>query len=217
MKVRRLLPLIFFLASSIRAQDRAYVKNLTADHMNVSSAAFNAAVESQAADAAAQRASMVRLHDALSARQPLQPVFENTTRATLATGTELLVDGGFEGGYYGGSEYGTSGISGPWTWSNSPASLNPLWTDPPSHTGAPTPRTGTWCVYFNPFGPSSSRLYETVSIPPGVTASLSFWLQVGTFETTNAVAYDTMSVSIADTSGVILGSATYSNLDATSS
>ena len=160
-----------------------------------------------------ERARMEGLYNTLSANRPPPTESVTSERDALVTGTELLLDGGFEGGYYGGSTYGTSGVSGPWTWSNSPAYLNPIWTDPPSHTGAPIPRTGLWCVYFPPIGPQTSRLYQTVSIPSGVTATLSFWLYVGTFETTTSVPYDTMKVSITDTSGVPLGSATYSNLD----
>jgi hypothetical protein len=158
-----------------------------------------------------ERARMEGLLKTLSAsRTPL----EHSERDALITGTELLLDGGFEGGYYGGSQtLATSGVTGPWTWSNSPSNLNPIW----QNYGSVIAHTGNFLVYFNPFGPCTSQLYQTVSIPSGVTATLSFWLQVGTFETTQYSVYDTMKVSITDTSGVPLSSATYSNLDATSS
>jgi hypothetical protein len=53
-----------------------------------------------------------------------------------------------------------------------------------------------------------------VSIPAGVTATLSYWLKIGTSETALFTAFDTLKVSIADTSGVPFGTDTYSNLDA---
>jgi hypothetical protein len=47
-----------------------------------------------------------------------------------------------------------------------------------------------------------------------VTATLSFWLKVGTFETTTSHAYDTLTVSLRDNSGGFLTTLhTYSNLD----
>lgn len=156
-----------------------------------------------------KQVAMEKLHNTLSAGRSSPTYSVNSERDALVTGTELLSDGGFEGGFYGGSTYGTSGVSGPWTWSNSPVYLNPIW----QNTGAVLARTGNFMVYFNPIGPSTARLYQTVSIPSGVTATLSFWLKVGTFETTTSVPYDTLKVSIADTSGVVLGSTTYSNLD----
>ncbi len=132
----------------------------------------------------------------------------------LAAGTELLQDGGFEGGYYGGSQVvSTSGVTGPWTWTNNPTYLNPIW----QNYGSVVARTGSFLVYFNPFGTSTSRLYQTVSIPAGSTTTLSFWLWVGTLESTHLTAYDTLRVSIANTSGVVQGSITYSNLDSSSS
>jgi hypothetical protein len=54
-----------------------------------------------------------------------------------------------------------------------------------------------------------------VQIPSGATAILSFWLKVGTFETSLVSAYDTLTVSLTDASGGLLRSFhTYSNLDA---
>ncbi|MCM3876471.1 MAG: immune inhibitor A [Thermoanaerobaculia bacterium] len=160
-----------------------------------------------------EQVGMEELLNALSPHTNAPTNSADSERGVLATGTELLLDGGFEGGFYGGSQMGTSGVSGPWTWTNSPSWLTPIWTDPPTYTGAPIPKTGAWCVYFNPFGPSTARLYQTVSIPAGAT-TLSFWLKVLTFETTHAVAYDTLKVRIANTSGTPLGEMTYSNLDA---
>ena len=55
MNIHRLLPLAFFLAASLRAQDLAYVHNLAPDYMNVSPAEFSADVSSLSKDAAVRR------------------------------------------------------------------------------------------------------------------------------------------------------------------
>jgi hypothetical protein len=136
---------------------------------------------------------------------------------------DVLVDGGFEAGQAPGPATGYSGTSGPWNWTTSDGLLNPIWTDPPSQGRDPTPRTGAWCVYFNPFGPSTNSISQQVAIPivdpaypSGVTATLSFWLKVGTFETTSE-AVDTLSVTLTDTAGAVTTIASYSNLSAAGS
>ncbi|KAA0254800.1 hypothetical protein FBQ97_12465 [Acidobacteria bacterium ACD] len=56
-----------------------------------------------------------------------------------------------------------------------------------------------------------------MTIPSGSTATLSFWLKVGTFETTSVSKYDTLDVTLTDTSGSTLATvAKFSNLDAKS-
>jgi len=133
----------------------------------------------------------------------------------LAT-TEQIVNGGFEAGRAPGASSGYSGTSGSWNWTTSDGFLSPIWTDPPSHTGAPIPRTGAWCVYFTPFGPVSSSISQEVTIPAGTTASLSFWIKIGTFETSTASVWDTLSVRLTSASGTTLTTlATYSNLTPT--
>jgi hypothetical protein len=153
------------------------------------------------------------LHNTLSARPISPPSSESSERAPLITGTELLSDGGFEVGSSPSGTYTFTTVSSSWTWQygGSSGTSNPRYYSVSSGTNAAY--SGNWCLYFD-LGPSTNRLYQTVSIPSGVTATLSFWLKVGTFETTTSVAYDTLKVSIADTSGVALGSITYSNLDA---
>ena len=94
----------------------------------------------------------------------------------MVTGTELIVDGGFESGDYG-STYGVSGVSGPWAWSAQGAfERNPINGGQGGYT-----HSGTWIAYF-PLGGSfmggetDSEISQRVSIPSGVTATLSFWL-----------------------------------------
>jgi len=155
-----------------------------------------------------QRDRMVALHEANSAHNP--PPVEHSTRL-LATGTELLQDGGFEGGYYGaGLTSGTHGVTGPWTWYNNPSSLNPIW----QNSGGTNARTGNFMAYFNPFGPNRGQLWQSVSIPSGVTATLSFWLKIGSLGGNPA---DTLTVNFTDWTGQnALGSfvTAYSDSDA---
>ena len=121
-----------------------------------------------------ERERMNALQKTISASNPAP--LEHSERSILAVGTELLSDGGFEGGYYGGTlSSDTSGTTGPWKWYNSPSFLNPIW----QNYGSSIARTGNFMVYFNPFGPAQSQIYQRVSIPPGVTATLSFWLKIG--------------------------------------
>jgi hypothetical protein len=139
--------------------------------------------------------------------------YAGTTRKPLnddfTLGTELLTDGDFEGGYFGGPSYGLSGsngrtytgVNGPyfegWSWRNNPEFNNPITQSP---RGTPCRNYTAWCGYFDPFGDSS--LYQVVQIPSGTVDILTFWAWVGTFENTPNLVYDTMKVSVTDvTSG----------------
>lgn len=134
---------------------------------------------------------------------------------SLAT-SELIVNGGFEAGQAPGPAIGYSGTSGSWNWTTSDGMLNPIWTDTPSHTGPPTARTGAWCVYFTPFGPASNSVSQQVTIPTGSTAKLTFWVKIGTFETSSYFSYDTLTVQLQNSSGGTLSTlATFSNLTPT--
>jgi hypothetical protein len=130
-----------------------------------------------------ERDRMVALDKQLTSGTP--PALEHSQRSIFAAGTELLTDGGFEGGYYGGSKYGSQGVTGSWGWWNGTLNLdgsityaasgNPIW----QNYGGVNARTGQFMAYFNPLGPSASRLYQTILIPSGNTATLSFWLKIG--------------------------------------
>ena len=128
---------------------------------------------------------MRELHQRLAAREVPAPDGRGLEYAT-STGTELVQNGGFEAGWAPSGSSGDSGVSGGWTWSQTGSGLNPIWWDnnPELSSPATLSRTGSWCVYFFPFGPSTNRIYQTVSIPAGTTATLSFWLKIGTFEGT---------------------------------
>jgi subtilisin family serine protease len=82
-----------------------------------------------------------------------------------------------------------------------------------------TPRTGTWYAWLNGYGSSNTDyLYQDVTIPASATAAtLNFYLKIDTAETTTTTAYDTLTVTVRNTSGTVLQTlATYSNLSATS-
>ncbi|NJC68591.1 hypothetical protein HC031_02460 [Planosporangium thailandense] len=71
---------------------------------------------------------------------------------------------------------------------------------------------GTWDAWLDGYGSShTDRLSQSVSIPAGCHATLSFWLHVDTRETTSSTAYDKLTVQTGSTT-----LATYSNLNAAS-
>ncbi|MFD0263526.1 M4 family metallopeptidase [Kitasatospora indigofera] len=95
--------------------------------------------------------------------------------------------------------------SGPVAWSASTArmidSTNPY----------TLPRSGSWKAWLNGYGdPHTDTLSQTVYIPWGCRATLTFWVHITTSEGTTTVPYDKLTVQAGDT---VL--ATYSNLNAT--
>jgi hypothetical protein len=150
------------------------------------------------------------LHDSVRSAPSAFSGFASESRTAATAGTELLLDGGFEGGYYGGIQnIATYGVTGPWTWTNSPSALTPIW----QNYGSTDARTGSFMAYFSPFGQCSTTLYQTVAIPSGVTAVLSYWVWIGTFEV-GSTAYDTLNVAVSDLSGHVQSvNRLYSNAD----
>jgi hypothetical protein len=136
---------------------------------------------------------------------PLPAPLADSTRP-LTTGTELIVDGDFESGYYGGSlTSDTSGVTGPWQWDNNPSFNNPI-----NGSNSSYAHSGSWMAYFDPFGPSRSQLRQMVTIPSGVTATLSFWLRLsGAVGQCNACTggspQDWLAVDFTDLSGQGIG------------
>ncbi len=79
-------------------------------------------------------------------------------------------------------------------------------------TGRPA-RTGSWKAWLDGYGSShTDTLSQSVTIPAGCSATLSFYLRIDTAETTSSVAYDKLTVKIGSST-----LATYSNLNATGS
>jgi hypothetical protein len=70
---------------------------------------------------------------------------------------------------------------------------------------------GTWYAWLDGSGTAQTdTLTQSVTIPAGCTATLSFWLHIDTAETTTTTAYDKLTVKAGTTT-----LATYSNLNAT--
>jgi subtilisin family serine protease len=103
-------------------------------------------------------------------------------------GTELIVNGGFEGS------------SSPWSLSG-----NAYWS-----TGA-YPHSGTGYSILGAYNNASGSEYQTVSIPSGATANYTFWLNITTSEAC-CTPYDYLYAEVRSTSGAVLSTlATYTN------
>ena len=112
------------------------------------------------------------------------------------TAAQLLANPGFESG------------STSWT-----ASSGVITTD----TGEAA-RTGSYKAWLNGYGSAhTDTLSQSLTIPSGCAATLSFYLHVDTAETTTSTAYDTLKAQVLNSSGTVLSTlATYSNLNAAS-
>ncbi len=77
-----------------------------------------------------------------------------------------------------------------------------------SSSGEPA-RSGSWKAWLDGYGSThTDTLSQSVSIPAGCTATLSFYLHIDTAETTSSTAYDKLTVKAGSTT-----LATYSNLN----
>ncbi|MEU4167921.1 hydrolase [Streptomyces sp. NPDC026665] len=79
-------------------------------------------------------------------------------------------------------------------------------------------RTGSYKAWLNGYGSANTdTLSQSVTIPSGCSATLSFYLHVDTAETTTSTAYDTLKAQVLNSGGTVLTTlATYSNLNAAS-
>ncbi|MEV7212036.1 protease pro-enzyme activation domain-containing protein [Kitasatospora cineracea] len=104
------------------------------------------------------------------------------------TAAQLLGNPGFE-----------TGTASPWTGTSGVVDNS---SSEPAHSGS-------WKAWLDGYGSShTDTLSQSVAIPSGCSAKLSFWLHVDTAETTTTTAYDKLTVSVNGTAV-----ATYSNLD----
>jgi hypothetical protein len=116
-----------------------------------------------------------------------------TPTPTPPTGSELLVNGGFEGS------------ASPWVGSGT----GYFYVNPGNY-----PHGGTGYIYFGVNNNTSGQSYQTVTIPTTATGTLTFWLNVTSSETTTTTQYDKLFVEVRNTSGTLLTTlATYSNLN----
>jgi Zn-dependent metalloprotease len=116
-----------------------------------------------------------------------------TPTPTPGGGTELLVNGGFEGS------------ASPWVGSGT----GYFYVNPGNY-----PQAGTGYIYFGVNNSVSGQSYQQVAIPSTATGTLTFWLNVTSSETTTTTQYDKLFVEVRNTSGTLLATlATYSNLN----
>ncbi|HYP52104.1 MAG TPA: M36 family metallopeptidase, partial [Pyrinomonadaceae bacterium] len=110
------------------------------------------------------------------------------SQAGTSSGTELLVNPGFESG------------TSPWVVSGQVT----------RSTGS-FPHSGVAYMILNGVNSTSGTLYQTVTVPSG-GASLNFWLNITTSEAAGASVFDRFFVEVRNTSGTLLGTlATFSN------
>ncbi|WP_055489321.1 hydrolase [Streptomyces sp. TP-A0356] len=116
--------------------------------------------------------------------------------STPCTAAQLLGNNGFE--------------SGNTTWSATSGVI--------TNSSGEAARSGSYYAWLDGNGTATTdTLSQSVTIPSGCAATLSFYLHVDTAETTTSTAYDTLKVQVLDSSGTVLGTlATYSNLNAAS-
>lgn len=127
-----------------------------------------------------------------------------------ATAQELVTDGGFEGGYYsepgliGGCSFksATSGQTGPWIWSQSVSTTEPITSD--YCLGAPYGDPAHAGQFYAMWSATSytGMLAQDIMIPPNGSLTLSFWTYISSSESGSG-AYDTMGLSVGtyETSG----------------
>ncbi|MEW6037747.1 MAG: S8 family serine peptidase [Pseudomonadota bacterium] len=114
-----------------------------------------------------------------------------------STTSQLLANPGFESGETG--------------WTASAGVIDDS-SSAPAHSG-------NWKAWMNGYGRThTDDLYQQVTVPvDACTANLGFWLRIATNETTSAPARDTLTVTVRNTAGTVLGTlATYSNRDRSS-
>ncbi|MFD5463938.1 putative Ig domain-containing protein [Kitasatospora sp. NPDC127059] len=104
------------------------------------------------------------------------------------TPAQLLGNPGFE-----------TGSAAPWTATSGVIDNS---ASEPAHSGS-------WKAWLDGYGTShTDSLAQTVTVPSGCKATLSYWLHIDTAETTTTAQYDKLTVTVNGTTV-----ATYSNLD----
>ncbi|MEW6362691.1 MAG: M4 family metallopeptidase [Pyrinomonadaceae bacterium] len=116
-----------------------------------------------------------------------------TPTPTPTPGSNLLVNGGFEGS------------ASPWVGSGT----GYFYTANGNY-----PHGGTGYIYLGVNNSVSGQAYQSVTIPSTATGTLTFWLNVTSSETTTTTQYDKLFVEVRNSSGTLLSTlATYSNLN----
>jgi len=119
-----------------------------------------------------------------------------TPTPTPIPGAELLLNRGFE--------------SGSVNWTATASVIT-------NSTGQ-TPRTGSFYAWLDGYGTThTDSLFQQITIPSTAnSATLSFWLNITTAETTTTTAFDRLQVQVRNSSNTVLTTlATFSNLNKT--
>src|SRR5579884_2855955 len=120
-----------------------------------------------------------------------------TVNATGGTGSQLIVNGGFETG---------TTTAPPWTLTA--GVLNTSTSEPP--------HSGTKDAWLDGYGTThTDTATQSVTIPSTATsATLTFFLHIDTAETTTTTAFDTLTVQVLNSAGTVLQTlGTFSNLN----
>jgi len=137
-----------------------------------------------------------------------------TDRALALNATDWLAGTGSTGGGGGGGGGGSCaspgqqllGNPGFETGSASPWSAT---TGVIANSSNEPPHGGSYDAWLDGYGTTTTdTLAQTVTVPSGCTATLTFWLHIDTAETTTSTAFDKLTVKSGSTT-----LATYSNLD----
>jgi hypothetical protein len=116
----------------------------------------------------------------------------NTASACSGAGKQLLGNPGFE-----------TGSASP--WASTAGVINP-------NGAGETAHSGTWYAWLDGYGTThTDTLSQSVTIPTGCHATLSFWLHIDTAEVTTTTKFDNLTVTFGGTTVL-----TKSNLDAAS-
>jgi hypothetical protein len=108
-----------------------------------------------------------------------------------AGGTELIVNGGFEGS------------AAPWTLTGGAV----------RSTGG-NQHSGTGYLILGGVNNASQSAFQQITIPSGTSPSLNFWLNITSAETTTTTQFDRFFVEVRSASGALLATlATFSNLN----
>lgn len=127
----------------------------------------------------------------------------DTTGATGSATFSWTIGGGGGGTCTAGQKLGNpgfeTGTAAPWTASSGVI----------DNSAGQAAHGGSWKAWLDGYGSThTDTLSQSVTIPAGCSATLSFWLHIDSAETTTTTAYDKLTVKIGTTT-----LATYSNLN----
>jgi serine protease len=130
---------------------------------------------------------------------------KDSTGATGSASFSWTISSGGGGGGCSspGQKLGNPGFeSGNTVWSSTAGVIGQNGPSEPAHSGS-------WDAWLDGYGTThTDTLSQSVTIPAGCSATLSFWLHIDTAETTTTTAFDKLTVTVGSTTV-----ATFSNLN----